>query len=169
MKPTKSDIEAWEQAEKDYQESIRCPKCSIGQLYGGWIATGNKTSAICDKCGFQCPFTMRQCELCNRYDSVSNFFKVKNTYKHRDPLCRKRAQDNGWRVVKRGDVIDISEGGEFLDFLATLTFEEIDLLWTQEAWLDPSEMPGTSRLNEQFIKESIEKIRRIKFKNLSKS
>lgn len=169
MKLTNSNIKEWEQAEKDYQESIRCPKCGIGQLHGGWIATGNKTSAICNKCGFELPFTIRKCELCNRLDSILNFFKVKNVYKHRDTLCRKRAQDNNGRVVKRIDATDISEGGEFLNFLAPLTFEEVDLLWTQEAWLDPSEIPGTSRLNENFIKESIERIRRIKFKNLSKS
>lgn len=160
--------------ERDWHAMKRCPQCHVGEMTGLGVAIGRNSHETCNRCGFKRPYSRRSCEICNRTDSVSKFVISESTILHKDPDCRRKSLEKTYRKNKANPVDaevmirnQAMERVEFFSFLATLTFEEIDSLWNEQAWLDPSNIPGTSRLSEDYIRDNIEKARRTKYKNTS--
>lgn len=158
--------------ERDWHAMKKCPQCHTGEMTGLGVAIGRNSYQTCNRCGFKRPYSRRSCEICNKTESVSNFVVSESTILHKDPDCRRKSLEKTNRKNKPNPVEveaiirnQAMERVEFFSFLATLTFEEIDSLWNEQAWLDPSNIPGTSRLSEDYIRENIEKARRAKYKN----
>jgi hypothetical protein len=64
------------------------------------------------------------------------------------------------------EVNQFKDAGVLIDYLTTLSFEELNQLWDSEAWESPENLPIPDSLDELTVKETIQKIRSIKWKLL---
>lgn len=160
--------------EREWREYKKCPQCHAEYMMLSRTAYDMNTHETCKKCGFKRPYIYRHCKICNKVERVSKFVVTQTTVLHKDADCHRKSLGKTYRKNKPNPLDTDSsirnesmEREAFFDFLATLTFEEIDSLWHEKVWLDPSDIPGTSRLSEDCIRENIEKVRRAKYKNAS--
>ena len=51
-----------------------------------------------------------------------------------------------------------------IDYLNTVSLDELNKLWESNIWEDPVNIPFAEKLEEYFIKESVRKVRSIKWK-----
>jgi hypothetical protein len=66
------------------------------------------------------------------------------------------------------EVNQFKDVGILIDYLTTLSFEELNQLWDSEVWENPNGLPMSDSLDELIVKETIQKIRRVKWKLLKK-
>ena len=62
------------------------------------------------------------------------------------------------------EVQRIRDQGLLVDYLSTLSLNQLNKYWENKAWEDPVNFPISEYIEEEFIKESVRKIRSIKWK-----
>jgi hypothetical protein len=67
------------------------------------------------------------------------------------------------------EIQKIRDQGLLVDYLTTLNFDQLNECWEGRVWEDPINFPISENIDEEFIKESIRKIRSVKWKLVSKS
>ena len=67
------------------------------------------------------------------------------------------------------EIQKIRDQGLLIDYLSTLSLHQLDVYWGKKVWEDPVHLPASENIEEEFIKESVRKIRSIKWKLANKS
>jgi ribosomal protein S27AE len=67
------------------------------------------------------------------------------------------------------EIQKIRAQGLLVDYLSTLSLDQLNEHWESKAWEDPVSFPISENIEEEFIKESVRKIRSIKWKLANKS
>lgn len=147
---------------------IQCPNCGQGSLLSRFEE--NILYFVHDNCGFKSETSIWN--LKELPHQQLNEFRLKNwgmreiPPKYRDYFEPIKTLDYDYSDSKEASYL--KDTGLLIDYLTTLSFEELNGLWDAEAWANSENLPIPDSLDESTVKEIIQKIRSVKWKLLNK-
>jgi len=141
---------------------VRCWRCNQGQIE--LLDKNDGVYLACSSYPATCQFVSAspiQCPNCAS-GSLISILKEDILYLVHDD-CDFKSSVQSW-----ADASQFKDTGVLIDYLTTLSFEELNQLWDSEAWESPENLPIPDSLDELTIKETIQKIRRVKWKLANK-
>jgi hypothetical protein len=142
---------------------VRCWRCKQGQ-----VELFDKNDGVYLACSCypaSCQFVSAspiQCPNCAGGSLLSKFEENILYLVHEQCGFKSAAQafDN--------EASELKDTGILIDYLTTLSFEEINQLWDSEVWESSDGLPIPDSLDQLTVKETIQKIRSVKWKLLNK-
>ena len=149
---------------------ITCWQCGIGRI--GPLDKGLGVHLVCTNYPKSCQFisvSPLECPKCGQGSLVIEHYENSRYLCH--PACDFKLQINdlelklGKLTKEEGEEIQkIRDQGLFVDYLSTLSFDLLNQFWEGKVWEDPVNLPISENIEEEFIKESVQKVRSIKWK-----
>jgi hypothetical protein len=153
----------------------KCWHCGYGHI--GLIDKGLGVHLVCSSYPKSCQFisvSPVECPNCAQGSLVIEHHENKRFLCH--CACDFKSPINdlelkfGKPTKQEGEEIQkIRDQGLLVDYLSTLSLNQLNEYWENKAWEDPFNFPISEYIEEEFIKESVRKIRSIKWKLATKS
>ncbi len=141
---------------------VRCWRCKQGQIE--LLDKNDGVYLACSSYPASCQFVSAspiQCPNCGGGSLISKLEKDILYLVHED--CGFNSLVQSW-----ADASEFKDTGVLIDYLITLSFEELNQLWDSKVWKSPENLPIPDSLDESTIKETIQKIRSVKWKLANK-
>jgi len=152
-----------------------CWHCGGGRIC--LIDKGLGVHLVCSNYPKSCQFisvSPVECPKCSQGSLVIEHYENKRYLCH--PPCDFKSQINDLEIKfgkstkeESEEIQKIRDQGLLVDYLSTLSLEQLNRHWESKAWEDPVNFPVSENIEEDFIKESLQKIRSIKWKLSNKS
>jgi len=147
-----------------------CWNCGTGHI--GLLDRGLGVHLVCSNYPKSCQFisvSPVECPKCSQGSLVVEHHENKRFLCH--SACGFSSPINdlelklGKSTREEGDEIQkIKDQGLLVDYLSTLTLDQLNTHWENKVWEDPVTFPVSENIEEEFIKESVRKVRSIKWK-----
>ena len=148
----------------------RCWSCHSGFI--GVVDKGFGVHLVCSKYPKSCQFISATPVIC---PNCENGFLTIEHHENKRYLChfdcrfKSVINDIELKIGKptkeeKGEIKEIIDQGLLIEYLNTVSLDELNKLWESKIWEDPVNIPFAEKLEEDFIKESVRKVRSIKWK-----
>jgi ribosomal protein S27AE len=152
-----------------------CWHCGVGHI--GLLDKGLGVHLVCSSYPKSCQFisvSPVECPKCAQGSLVIEHHENKRYLCHSS--CEFNSPINdlelklGKSTKEEGDEIQkIRDQGLLVDYLSILSLEKLNEYWESKVWEDPVNLPISENIEEEYVKESVRKIRSIKWKLANKS
>ena len=151
-----------------------CWHCDEGHI--SLLDKGLGVHLVCSNYPKSCQFisvSPVECPKCARGSLVIEHHENKRYLCHSS--CEFKSPINdlelklGKSTKEEGDEIQkIRDQGLLVDYLSTLSLVKLNAYWESKVWEDPVNLPISENIEEEYVKESVRKIRSIKWKLANK-
>jgi ssDNA-binding Zn-finger/Zn-ribbon topoisomerase 1 len=129
--------------------AIQCPKCEKGHLIIERMR--NREYLTHSSCGYESLYEVPMHKFARGFTYEESLGKPNSWFQSEDIKTQK--------VIQK-----VKDEGLLVEYLTTLSFEELSRLWDEQVWVDATCLPVTDYIDEEFIKQAIQKTRSVKWK-----
>lgn len=149
---------------------VSCWHCGTGHI--SLLDKGLGVHLVCTRYPNSCQFisvSPVECPKCSNGSLVIEHSENRRYLYH--ARCEFKSQLNDFELKfgkpsrkEKDEIQKVIDQGLLVDYLSTLSFDQLNQYWENKIWEDPFGIPLSENIDEEFIKISVQKVRSIKWK-----